>query len=404
MRNFKLVAVSGGVVLVALVGLSGVSSGGDDGEIPKIALRFHKEPDKRVKATTMRFGMSLPGLKNPEKPKEDKKLTWDAQGITSTACLKIDGEEILFGYQPGEWLEKEGKLAGGVRSSWLFPAKKVVITQMVNVGKGNQTFAVDTCRIQYTIENKDTESHRAGLRFLLDTFIGTNDGAPFIIPGEKELCETMKEFSGDKVPDFAQALESLDFKKPGVIAHINFKMGGGVEPPGRVAFTSWPDLLLKVPGADAWMTKWKVPMISIQTSKDSAAVLYWEEKEIAAGAKRTLGFTYGLGSFSANAAGNLGVILAGNFQADSDFTVLALVKDAKAKDTLTLHLTDGLARSEGAETQAIPPAKGEAKVSPVTWKVRPLRPGTYAVGIESNTGAFHHQGVRINKKDSRPEK
>jgi len=394
-----------GVVLFALVGFTGITSGGDDGEDkPKIALRFHTEPDKRVKAATMRFGMSLPGLKNPEKPREDKKLTWDAQGITSTVCLKIDGEETLFGYPPGEWQEKEGKLAGGMRSTWQFPAKKVVVTQMVEVGKGRQTFAVDTCRIRYTIDNTDSEPHRVGLRFLLDTFIGTNDGAPFIIPGENELCETMKEFSGDKVPDFAQALESLNFKKPGVIAHINFKMGGGVEPPGRVAFTSWPDLLLKVPGADAWMTKWKVPLISIQTSKDSAAVLYWEEKEIAAGEKRTLGFTYGLGNFSANAAGNLGVILAGNFQADSDFTVLALVKDAKAKDTLTLHLTDGLARSDGAETQTIPPAKGEARVSPVTWKVRPLRPGTFAVGIETSSGAFHHQGVRINKKIPVPEK
>jgi hypothetical protein len=111
-----------------------------------------------------------------------------------------------------------------------------------------------------------------------------------------------------------------------------------------------------------------------------------------------VGFTYGLGNFSANAAGNLGVILAGNFEVNSDITVLALAKDVKKKETLTLHLTDGLARSDGAETQAVPVAKGEAKVSPVTWKVRPLRAGTFAVGIESSTGGFHHQGVRINKK------
>lgn len=383
---------------VSLITLTGISSGGDGDDAPKIALRFHKEPDKRVKVATMRFGMSLPGLKDPKNPKEGKKLTFDRQGITSTACLKIDGQEILFGYPPGEWKEKEGRLAGGMRSIWYLPAKKVYVTQTVTVGKGEQTFAVDTCRIVYTIENKDDEAHRVGLRFLLDTFIGTNDGAPFIIPGESELCETMKEFSGDKVPDFAQALESLDFKKPGVIAHLKLKMGGGVETPGRVAFTSWPDPLLKVPGADAWLTKWKVPLVSIKESQDSAAVLYWDEKETPAGEKRTVGFTYGLGNFSANAAGNLGVILAGDFQENSDFTLLALVKDAKVNKTLTLHLTDGLARSIGEETQSVPAAKGEARVSPVTWKVRPLRAGTFAVGIESNSGAFHHQGVRINKK------
>jgi len=393
MRSTKFMALAG-VILAASFG----SRAGDGDDSPKIALRFHTQPNKRVKAATMRFGMSLPGLKNPNRPKEDKKLTEDPQGLTSTVCLKIDGEEILFGYAPGEWKEKEGKLPGGMRSVWQLPGKKLVITQAVTVGKGSQTFAVDTCHIRYTIENRDDEAHQVGLRFLLDTYIGTNDGAPFIIPGEKELCQTMKEFKGEQVPDFAQALESLDFKKPGVIAHINFKVGGGVESPGRVAFTSWPDPLLKVAGADAWMTKWKVPIVSIQDSMDAAAVLYWDEKEIPAGGKRALGFTYGLGNFSANAAGNLGLILAGNFQDGSDVTVLALVKDAKAKETLTLHLTDGLARSQGAETQTVPIAMGEARVSPVTWKVRPLRAGTFAVGIESSTGAFHHQGVRINKK------
>lgn len=390
----RLIA-SFGLLLLIFVALADTTSGGDD-ETPKIALRFHKEPDKRIQVATMRFGMSLPGVKDPKN--QDKKLTWDPQGITSTACLKVDGAEILFGYPPGEWQEKEGKLKGGMRSTWQIPGKKLIVTQRVEVSKGRQTFAVDTCRILYTIENKDDEAHRVGLRYLLDTFIGTNDGAPFIIPGEKELCETMKEFSGEQVPEFVQALESLDFKKPGVIAHLNFKMGGGIEAPGRVAFTSWPDPLLKMPGADGWLTKWKVPLVSIQESKDAAAVLYWEEKEIPAGAKRTLGFTYGLGNFSANAAGNLGVILAGTFEVNSDITVLALVKDAKTKDTLTLHLTDGLARSDGAETQKVPAAKGEAKVSPITWKVRPLRAGTFAVGIESSTGAFHHQGVLINKK------
>src|SRR5438132_9670049 len=113
-----------------------------------------------------------------------------------------------------------------MRTTWQLQGKKVAVTQIVEVGKGRQTFAVDTCRIVYTIENKDSEAHRVGLRFLLDTFIGTNDGAPFIIPGDSELCQTMKEFSGAKIPDFVQALESLDFKKPGVIAHLQLKMGG----------------------------------------------------------------------------------------------------------------------------------------------------------------------------------
>src|SRR5262245_45118243 len=98
MRSIKLIALAGVALAAAFT-----SRAGDGDDKPKIALRFHTEPDKRVKAATMRFGMSLPGLKNPNKPELDKKLTWHPQGITSTVCLKIDGEEILFGYPPGEW-------------------------------------------------------------------------------------------------------------------------------------------------------------------------------------------------------------------------------------------------------------------------------------------------------------
>ena len=36
--------------------------------------------------------------------------------------------------------------------------------------------------VRYQIENKDTQNHKVGLRFLLDTYIGANDGVPFTIP------------------------------------------------------------------------------------------------------------------------------------------------------------------------------------------------------------------------------
>jgi hypothetical protein len=44
------------------------------------------------------------------------------------------------------------------------------------------------------LENRDTAPHDVGVRFLLDTFIGTNDGVPFLIPGSSELCDTQKRF------------------------------------------------------------------------------------------------------------------------------------------------------------------------------------------------------------------
>ena len=48
---------------------------------------------------------------------------------------------------------------------------------------GEQSRRLDTCLVRYVIENTDVRSHRVGLRFMLDTFIGANDGVPFTIPG-----------------------------------------------------------------------------------------------------------------------------------------------------------------------------------------------------------------------------
>jgi hypothetical protein len=389
------------VVLPAAVVVFGLFLSGSKGAGPqagpKILLRFHNKPDD-LQVASMRFGILLPG--------GAKKLTFDPLGRTSTVCVKIDGQERLPGFPPGQWQEQEGKLGLnprggeriGARSVWFYANEQIAVTQTVEVVRGEQSFDVDTCRVLYTIENKDQQAHTVGLRFLLDTFIGTNDGAPFIIPGQTSLCDTSRVFSGVKqVPEFVQALENLDFKNPGVIAHVKLKLGGKVEPPTSVTFGAWPDQ--KIPGALGIQTLWKVPVVPIRATKDSAAVLYWDARPLQLNEKRELGFTYGLGNFSSNPAGDLGVTLASTFEAGSHVTVLALVKNPSIGQTLKLRLTEGLERLEGAETQAVPlvfPAA--ARVAPVTWKIRTSRAGTFAVGLESSSGSFHYQGFQINKR------
>lgn len=389
-----------GVALALFAAFTPWAPAQPEARTPRIALTFHREADKIVPSASMRFGIFLPDNK--------KSLTFDGTGggRSSNVCLKIDGSERLLGGVPGQWLTKEGKLgtdaAGreriGLRSTWLYPDEKIEVVQTVEVARGQQSFDVDTCWIRYTLENKDEREHKVGLRFLLDTLIGTNDGAPYLVPGEPALCDSFREYQGsEKVPEFVQALESFDFKKPGVVAHLKLKVGGALEPPGRVLLTSWPDPRLKLAPAQGTNTLWTVPAVPIVKTKDSAAVLYWDEKELPAGGKRELGFTYGLGNFSANAAGDLGIVLSGAFKAGTDVTVLALAKNPSAGQSLTLRLTEGLERVAGAEMQTVPAAGPVNRISPVTWKVRAAKAGTFSVGIESSKGAFHHQGVKIGK-------
>jgi len=78
-----------------------------------------------------------------------------------------------------------------------------------------------------------------GLRYLLDTIIGSNDEAPFTLPNQPGLVDTSKELKDNDVPDFMQVLENSDLKSPGLIAQLNLRLGK-YEPPGRVKLTAHP--------------------------------------------------------------------------------------------------------------------------------------------------------------------
>jgi hypothetical protein len=69
----------------------------------------------------------------------------------------------------------------------------VIVTQVVEVVRG-KTNVLDTCLVRYQLENRDSVPHKVGLRFMLDTYIGAEDGVPFAIPGKKGLCDTMEDF------------------------------------------------------------------------------------------------------------------------------------------------------------------------------------------------------------------
>src|SRR5262249_41613567 len=159
---------------------------------------------------------------------------------------------------------------------------------------------------------------------LLDTYIGDRDGVPFLIPvpGKNELCKTQKKFPEDApLPDFIQALETEDPANPGTVAHVQFRVGGGLEPPGRVTLGAYPDGGLS---RFDWhcrqeKTMWEVPVFPIKKLKpegDSAVVLYWEPKELPPGKSREVGFAYGVGSVSGKEGkGKLALTVGGSFRA-----------------------------------------------------------------------------------------
>src|SRR5206468_5155225 len=138
--------------------------------------------------------------------------------------------------------DSSGRQRTGRESVWVYDQEQVKITQTVELAEGELSGKLDTCLVRYRVENQDSRGHRVGLRFLLDTFIGANDGVPFLIPGQRELCNTKLEFpAGATIPDFIQALEKEDLTNPGTVAQLQLKVGGGLEPPTRVTLGAYPN-------------------------------------------------------------------------------------------------------------------------------------------------------------------
>lgn len=386
--------------------------------VPRLALRLHETPDDIVPSASMRFGLVMPQEKNPDaqSPTKFKKLTFDEWGRSNNTCLKIDGKEVLFGQEPGSWKERRMPLGkdprgwerDGVQSIWSYDEPKLLVTQTVEIVPGQVSRLLDTCLVRYKIENRDARSHQVGLRFMLDTFIGLNDGVPFTLPGLKGLCDTQQEFNQPStVPDFIQALEREDLVKPGTVAHLQLRLGGRLEPPERVTLGAWPNFdlskRLNDPRFKHHMTLWDVPVVPMKTMlpPDSAVVMYWLERELKPGESRELGFAYGLGKVaSGEGGGKLGLTVGGSLTVGGEFSVTAYVTNPVPGQRLTLHLPEGLELKGDSAEQAVPPLPENAtsRNSPVTWKVQAVRRGQYLLKVESTTGVTQTQGVTIRQR------
>jgi hypothetical protein len=319
-----------------------------------------------------------------------------------------------------------GRQRDGARSVWRIDGferdrANVEVTQAVEVVPGEQSGKLDTCLVRYTLENKDDRQHEVGLRFLLDTYIGSNDGVPFTIPGRPGLCSTLANFDRpEDVPDYIQALENDDLLHPGTVAHLQFRLPSyRVESPTRVQLGGYPDSPLRRLGyhqANAWYTPWAVPRVSIrelvdkrgrlgrdlkrEPVPDSAVTLYWDVRPLRPGERREVGFAYGLGQVaSGEGEGKLLLTVGGRTVRDGIFTLTALRAEPVPGEKLTLTLPPG-GRFEllGKAEQEVPPVPAGAArpISTVTWRIRAKQVGRSTLVVRSSTGVTQKQAVRIS--------
>ena len=331
-----------------------------------------------------------------------KKLIYHQTGQTNSVMLKIDDDERIFGQttKGGRYaMTPKNALSDypGKVCAFEFLPQLIVVTQEVKVvpgepyevAPGEYKRLLDTVLFSYKIKNEDNKPHDVSLRFLLDTYIGTNDGVPFTLPGQTGLIDDSIELTGDKVPDFFQVLEKSELRDHGLVAQIGLRLGK-FEVPGRVLLTAHPE---KKRNERRDKDIWDVPLEPIKAVQDSCVVMYWEPAQLGAGQYREVAFTYGLGHVSIGPAARVGLTVGGAMLVGSDLTVVALIADPQPDQKVELVLPPGLTLAPGSTaTQLVQPSteknkEGKPLPSPVTWRVRAATEGSFNIVVETRFGA-----------------
>jgi hypothetical protein len=95
-----------------------------------------------------RFGIQMLKEKDPYNPDKHKRLTYEVDGRTNNTCIRLEGQEYLFGNTPGKWLKKYEKdnEKAAKRERWtsvMEYREKVEVTQLVELAPG-QSRKLDT--------------------------------------------------------------------------------------------------------------------------------------------------------------------------------------------------------------------------------------------------------------------
>lgn len=346
-----------------------------------------------------RFGFAtLQG--DPNNPNDDNKpLTFrqehtsdPANGQTNNTRIWIDGKTPLYGdNREGKFVQAPVLSDDGSQMSAVWQTGNIVITETVHVVLSTSTHRLDTFQITYTAENRDAISHTVGVRMMLDTLIGNNDGVPFNVPGRGMITAPL-DLRGTEIPNFVQVYENQDLSDPGVIVQMTLT-GGDATTPDRFVLGPWCQ-----PGNhdSAWDFVEEMGGFGLkdfhQCGKaseklDSAVGIYFDGKPIEAGASRSWTTFYGLGEVKRETLTSALSLVKppDRVQVGEEFWVSALVQNPQSGQSVKLTLPAQLELTHNPEEQAVPTG---ATLIQVSWRVRAVSVGdNLSIGVALSPGS-----------------
>lgn len=223
---------------------------------------------------------------------------------TSYTTILVDNVPVIFGgvnkkiqkrsgqqYIFGDVLRQE-RLTDGIQTV-VGITQNVQATQTLRFFRNPSTKVNDAVLIAYEVHNQSEIAKKIGIRIMLDTKLGDNDGAPLRI-GHLAVESEKQVLKKDFFP-YWQAFDSLS--SPNVVAQGVLDLPeSGILPPDRVILANWGGLV---------DYPWEYPIQegrsfirAGETEKDTALALYWDPIVVAPKGKRTVKTLYGLGGLS----------------------------------------------------------------------------------------------------------
>ncbi len=362
---------------------------------------------------TARYAVDSTGGDPLNPDDDDKSLVYGRPTPwTSYATVRLDGLDYVFG---GKTDRRSGRGAAyGVRVSGpeLSGADSIVatwrygdieISQTLSIVRSTTTGLHDTARITYIATNDGEVEHLVGLRMVLDTMLGANDGAPFRARDMAILCDTV--FGPGDIPHFWQAFDSLS--SPSVTSQGTL-VGADATPPDRVVLSNWGSLADGVWDAD--FVTGRDFTRSGEYELDSAIALYWDPAPLLPGESREYTTLYGMGGISiAPGVLSIGVtspaeVTCGR-EGPAPFPVVAYVENSGPTVALdvrvALELPRGLALASGTKGPVELGDLAPGQTAQAAWEVRPQTAEEgefeYSVAVEAENAERNRvsRGVRV---------
>ena len=343
-----------------------------------------------------RFAIETTGGAPMEPSDDNKPLVYGRpKPWTSYTTIKINNVNYVFGGTTKRRAGDDanyGEVTEGpvIKNNQIYTSSLIngiKVEQILSIVKSSTTGLFDTAQIKYRLINNSNEEKEVGLRVMLDTMLGQNDGAPFRLADKAVTSDNL--YLEEELPSFWQAFDSIT--NPTVTSQGTFK-GPGVTAPDKVYFADWGSL------ADGdWNFDFNPGQEFVRKGEyeiDSAIAMMWEPRLLEPNEEVTYVTNYGLGGIKVvPGLLALGVTSPAEFTFDENnrsFPVVAYVENTSEITAENVKVEIDLPEEFTADTLVKEIGNLSSKdTAQVSWSVRPAGdevPGnmTYRVKVSAD--------------------